>query len=254
MRVLVTGATGKVGHAIAFALLERGDQVRAARPRSRGGRRASCRRESSRFKAMSPMPRASPPRSRAASSSSTRWGCPSSGSATRRSSIGSTRSAAARSPRAARRAGVRRFIHTSTHDVFHADSGAALRRDDARRLPEGDRVRALQAARRGAGARRARRDGGRDPQSRRASTARRPHRRRRSRTASSSRWSASGSRRVPPGGTGYAFVEGVAAGHLLAAEKGARRRALHPGRRLRRASGRSRRRCARSPAAAACRR
>ena len=25
---------------------------------------------------------------------------------------------------------------------------------------------------------------------------------------------------VPPGGTGYAFVEGVAAGHLLAAEKG----------------------------------
>jgi dihydroflavonol-4-reductase len=25
---------------------------------------------------------------------------------------------------------------------------------------------------------------------------------------------------VPPGGTGYAFVDGVAAGHLLAAEKG----------------------------------
>ena len=29
MRVLVTGATGKVGHAIASALLERGDEVRA---------------------------------------------------------------------------------------------------------------------------------------------------------------------------------------------------------------------------------
>ena len=29
MRVLVTGATGKVGHAIASALLERGDSVRA---------------------------------------------------------------------------------------------------------------------------------------------------------------------------------------------------------------------------------
>ena len=29
MRVLVTGATGKVGHAIASALLDRGDSVRA---------------------------------------------------------------------------------------------------------------------------------------------------------------------------------------------------------------------------------
>src|SRR5215211_9296739 len=29
MRALVTGATGKVGHAIASALLDRGDQVRA---------------------------------------------------------------------------------------------------------------------------------------------------------------------------------------------------------------------------------
>src|SRR5882757_6635672 len=29
MRALVTGATGKVGHAISSALLERGDQVRA---------------------------------------------------------------------------------------------------------------------------------------------------------------------------------------------------------------------------------
>ena len=48
-----------------------------------------------------------------------------------------------------------------------------------------------------------------------------PRPRPRSRTGSSSRSSASGCRRCRPGGTGYAFVEGVAAGHLLAAERGA---------------------------------
>ena len=55
---------------------------------------------------------------------------------------------------------------------------------------------------------------------------------------------------VPPGGSGYAFVEGVAAGHLLAAEKGSRRRALHPRRWLRELPRDCGDRQARSPAVA----
>ena len=128
MQALVTGATGKVGHAIASALLDRGDGRCGRWSAIRSVRRASCRPASSRCAATSPTRAAWPPRSRAASSSSTRWGCRSSGCATRRSSTGSMRSAAQswRSPRSD--AGVRRFVHTSTHDVFHADTASASTR------------------------------------------------------------------------------------------------------------------------------
>ena len=61
----------------------------------------------------------------------------------------------ARAPRnvvaAAREAGAKRVVHTSTFDVFHADAGGTVTRGRGRRLPEGHRLRALQAARRGAG-------------------------------------------------------------------------------------------------------
>ena len=60
--------------------------------------------------------------------------------------------------RAAAAAGARRVVHTSTIDVFHADRGTRLRRARRRRLPQGHRLRALQAARRGARARGRRRD------------------------------------------------------------------------------------------------
>ena len=48
MRALVTGATGKVGHSVARALLERGDEVQGARAQPGARRRACCLRASRR--------------------------------------------------------------------------------------------------------------------------------------------------------------------------------------------------------------
>ena len=56
--------------------------------------------------------------------------------------------------RAAREAGARRLVHTSTEDVFHAEPGGRFDEIAGRRLPEGHGVRALEAARRAARARR----------------------------------------------------------------------------------------------------
>ena len=122
MRVLVTGATGKVGHAIASALLERGDHVRglvrdarrAARilpagiepvtgdvtdPEGVAGAVDGCELV---FNAMG-LPE--------------QW-VRDQGIFDRVNAEGSGQLAAA-----AKRAGVRRFIHTSTHDVFDAETG-----------------------------------------------------------------------------------------------------------------------------------
>ena len=122
--------------------------------------------------------------------------------------------------RAAREAGVRRLVHTSTEDVFHAEPRRALRRVAGRRLPEGHGVRALQAARRAARAVAARRPRGRDRQPGRRLRAR-PERERLLRQGlRSSRWCGGGCRRCRPGGLGLVYVDGLAAGHLLAAERG----------------------------------
>ena len=219
MKVLVTGATGKVGNAIA---------ARPARPRRRGagaGPRPEARRELlpagvEPIRATSPTPTAWPPRSRAASWSSTRWACPSSGSRTRGSSTASTPSAAATWPRRARGRGVSRFVHTSTHDVFHADQRRSVRRDEVADYPKGTAYeRSKQHAEELV---LAERDGmevvilnpagvyGPGP-SPTASFENGPVR-----AAGARR----GSRPLPPGGIGHAYVDGVAAGHLLAAERG----------------------------------
>ncbi|HEY3191757.1 MAG TPA: NAD-dependent epimerase/dehydratase family protein, partial [Solirubrobacterales bacterium] len=122
MRVLVTGATGKVGFAIASALLERGDQVRAL---VRDPKRAAT-----------VLPAGIEPVSGdatdAASLATAAEGCElvfnsmglpeqwvrDEAIFERVNAVGSGELAGA-----AKRAGVRRFIHTSTHDVFHADTG-----------------------------------------------------------------------------------------------------------------------------------
>ena len=165
MRALVTGATGKVGYAIASALLDRGDQVRALvrDPEARGEHPPGRHRAGPR--ATSPTPT-----SLAAARRGLRAGLQLDGDARAvgqgRGDLrpGQRRWAAAQVAarrEAGRRPALRPHLHPRRLPRRHR---RALRRDDARRLPEGHGVRALQAARRGAGARRARRDGGRDPQ------------------------------------------------------------------------------------------
>jgi dihydroflavonol-4-reductase len=219
MRVLVTGATGKVGHAIASALLARGDEVRAlvrdpARP--------------------APIPPAGvePIQGDATDADSlaaavegcelvfNAMGMPEQwvkdeGIFDRVNALGSGALAAA-----AKRAGVRRFIHTSTHDVFHADSGERFDETMLANYPKGTAYeRSKQHAEELV---LAERDGMEvvilNPAGvygpTQASTPSfengifEPVVRKRLPA-------------VPPGGTGYAFTEGVADGHLLAAEKGA---------------------------------
>ena len=75
--------------------------------------------------------------SRAASSCSTRWGCPSSGPRTTGSSSASTRAAARPSARGAREAGARRLVHTSTIDVFHAEPGGRFDESRVADYPKG---------------------------------------------------------------------------------------------------------------------
>jgi nucleoside-diphosphate-sugar epimerase len=121
---------------------------------------------------------------------------------------------------AAKQAGVRRFVHTSTHDVFHANSGQAFDETKVADYPKGTAYeRSKQHAEELV---LAERDGMQvvilnpagvygptpsptpsfengifEPVVRKRLPA------------------------VPPGGTGYAFVEGVAQGHLLAAARAA---------------------------------
>jgi nucleoside-diphosphate-sugar epimerase len=218
MQVLVTGATGKVGYAIASALLERGDQVRAVvrDPKRAAGilpagiepvrgdatdnasLAAAVEGSELVFNAMG-MPE--------------QW-VKDEGIFEQVNAIGSGALAAA-----AKRAGVRRFVHTSTHDVFHAETGQRFDETMLADYPKGTAYeRSKQHAEELV---LAERDGMEvvilNPSGVYGPTP--------SPTPSfenevfepvvKKRLPA-----IPPGGTGYAFVEGVAAGHLLAAEKG----------------------------------
>ncbi len=120
---------------------------------------------------------------------------------------------------AAKRAGARRFVHTSTHDVFHADTGDRFDETMLADYPKGTAYeRSKQHAEELV---LAERDGMEvvilNPSGVYGPTP--------SPTPSFENGLFEPVVRkrlpaVPPGGTGYAYVEGVAAGHLLAAEKG----------------------------------
>jgi nucleoside-diphosphate-sugar epimerase len=218
MQVLVTGATGKVGFAIASASLARGDQVRA------------LVRDSKRAATILPagIDLIEGDATDADSLAAAVEGCElafnamgmpeqwvkDEGIFDRVNALGSGALAAA-----AKRAGVRRFVHTSTHDVFHAETGDSFDEAMVADYPKGTAYeRSKQHAEELV---LAERDGMEvvmlnpsgvygptpSPTPSFENEVFEPVVRKRLPA-------------VPPGGTGYAFVEGVAAGHLLAAEKG----------------------------------
>jgi nucleoside-diphosphate-sugar epimerase len=218
MRVLVTGATGKVGYAIASALLERGDHVRVL---VRDPKRAASLLPAG----LEPVTGdATDPDSLEAAVDGVELVFNSMGMPEqwvrdeeifdRVNAQGSGHLAAA-----AKRAGVRRFIHTSTHDVFHAETGGSFDETMLADYPKGTAYeRSKQHAETLV---LAERDGMEvvvlNPSGVYGPTP--------SPTPSFENEVFEPAVRkrlpaLPPGGTGYAYVEGVATGHLLAAEKG----------------------------------
>jgi dihydroflavonol-4-reductase len=218
MRALVTGATGKVGNAIARALAERGDEVRAL-VRDRG-RAATL---------LPPEVEAvvgdvtAPESLRAAMDGCelvfNAMGLPeqwlADDSLFDRVNAEGTRAVA----QAARAAGVRRMVHTSTEDVFHAEPGGSFDETQLAGYPKGtayerSKQRAEELALEA-------RDGlevvivnpsgvygpGPSPTVSVDKDLFVPLVRRRLPS-------------LPPGGFGVGYVEGMAQGHILAAEKG----------------------------------
>ncbi len=216
MRVLVTGATGKVGHAVATALLERGDEVRAL---VRDPARAAI------------PPGAEPVRGDATDTESlaeavrgcelvfNAMGLPEQWLADPLLFHDVNARGSENLVRAARGAGVRRVVHTSTIDVFHAERGERFDESRLADYPKGTAYeRSKQEAERlvlavgggmevvlvnpaavyGPGP-----SGGASLEE----DLFRPLVRKRLPV-------------LPPGGMGVCFTTGVAAGHLLAAERG----------------------------------
>ncbi len=136
MRALVTGATGKVGHAVASALAARGDEVRAlVRDPARAAVVLPPKVEAVRGDVTDP-----------ASVAAAVAGCEvvfnamglpeqwlRDQSLFDRVNAEGTRTVA----QAARAAGVRRLVHTSTHDVFHAERGARFDESQVADYPKG---------------------------------------------------------------------------------------------------------------------
>ena len=136
MRVLVTGATGKVGNAIASALLERGEEVRVL---VRDPERAASVLPSGvvPVKGDATEPDTLAPAVEGCELVFNAMGLPEQwfadeGIFDRVNAVGSGDLAAA-----AKAAGVRRFVHTSTNDIFHAEQGAAFDESQVADYPKG---------------------------------------------------------------------------------------------------------------------
>jgi nucleoside-diphosphate-sugar epimerase len=218
VRVLVTGATGKVGHAIASALLERGDEVRAlVRDPGRAGEALAAGVVPLRGDVTD-----------TGSLASAVEGCERVFNAmglpeqwVRDEAIFERVNAQGSGDlaRVAREAGVHRFLHTSTHDVFHAAAGQRFDETMLADYPKGTAYeRSKQHAEQLV---LAQRDGmevvilnpaalyGSGPSA--------------SVSFDKGMFEPLVKKRLPalpPGGSGLVFVDGVAAGHLLAADKG----------------------------------
>jgi dihydroflavonol-4-reductase len=215
VRVLVTGATGKVGHAVTRALLERGDEVRAlvrdpaaAIPEGAEPVRGDVRDTESLVSAVKGCELVFN-----AMGLPEQW-LPDEGTFHEVNARGSENVA-----RAARAAGARRLVHTSTIDVFHSPRGGHFDESELADYPKGTAYeRSKQEAERLV----LEASGGMDVvlvnpagvygpgPSGGASLEEdffRPLVRKRLPA-------------VPPGGMGVCFTDGVAAGHLLAAERG----------------------------------
>lgn len=220
MRVLVTGATGKVGHGIAAALLERGDEVRAlVRDPERAAQVLPRGVEPVRGDVTDPATLA--PAVSGCELAFNAMGLPEQWLRDERdfervNAIG-TRDLA----RAASAAGVRRLVHTSTFDVFHAERGGRLDETQLADYPKGtayerskqhaeelvlaERERGLEVVLTnpcavygpGPSASVSFDKGMFEPLVRKRLPV------------------------LPPGGAGMVFSEGVVAGHLLAADRGA---------------------------------
>lgn len=216
VRVLVTGATGKVGHAVARALLARGDEVRVlardpaagALPQGAEPVKGDVRDTESLVQAV-----------RGCELVFNSMGLPEQwlkdDSLFHEVNARGSENVA----RTARAAGVRRLVHTSTIDVFHAADGGRFDESEVASYPKGTAYeRSKQEAERlvlEAG-------GGMDVVLVNPAAVYGPG------PAGSASLEKDFFRplvkrrlpAVPPGGFGVCFTEGVAAGHLLAAERG----------------------------------
>jgi nucleoside-diphosphate-sugar epimerase len=122
MRVLVTGATGKVGHAIASALLERGDHVRGlVRDRMRAAEILPAGIEP--FEGDATAPASLAPAVEGCELVFNAMGLPEQWVRDKTIFDRVNATGSGELAKAAKGAGVRRFIHTSTHDVFEAGTG-----------------------------------------------------------------------------------------------------------------------------------